>query len=367
VTRSTSSGEPGLFGAARPLQLTDQGCFFTGGTYADDGSDTMAGHMFVQYQVPAELSHPYPIVMIHGGGQTGVGFLSTPDGREGWADYFVSTGFSVFVVDLPGRGRAQGHESAADGARRPAHTVAARVSDDTAQRPWPQARRHTQWPAGSVPGQTTFDQFYASQVSGTADVGRMEQEARHAGAQLLDRIGPVVLLTHSLGALVGWHLADARPELVRAVVAVEPNGPPVYDIRYTSDAVWYADGGLARPWGLTRSPLTYSPPAVSAEELTFVRQAAPDSPELARCWLQAEPARQLPNLARVRIMIASGEASYHSPYDHGTSAYLTQAGVEHDFIRLADHGIRGNGHMMMLEKNNLEIAAFIRRWITATP
>jgi pimeloyl-ACP methyl ester carboxylesterase len=323
--------------------------------------------MFVQYQVPAELSHPYPIVMIHGGGQTGVGFLSTPDGRRGWADYFVSTGFSVYVVDVPGRGRAQGHDSATDAATRPAGVVAARVSDDRARGPWPQARLHTQWPAGSTPGQATFDQFYASQVSGTADVGRMEQAARRAGAQLLDRIGPAVLLTHSLGALAGWHIADARPELTRALVAVEPNGPPVYDIGYRSDAEWYEDGSFARPWGLTRSPLTYSPPAASAEELTFVRQAAPDSPELVRYWLQTEPARRLPNLARIRIMIVSGEASYHSPYDHGTSAYLRQAGVEHDFIRLANHGIHGNGHMMMIEKNNLEIAAFIRRWITAPP
>jgi hypothetical protein len=29
---------------------------------------------------------------------------------------------------------------------------------------------------------------------------------------------------------------------------------------------------------------------------------------------------------------------------------------------LADVGIRGNGHMMMLEKNNLEISAFLRSW-----
>jgi hypothetical protein len=34
-------------------------------------------------------------------------------------------------------------------------------------------------------------------------------------------------------------------------------------------------------------------------------------------------------------------------------------------VRLADHAIRGNGHMMMLEKNNLEIAAFLRGWEAA--
>ena len=62
-------------------------------------------------------------------------------------------------------------------------------------------------------------------------------------------------------------------------------------------------------------------------------------------------------------MILSAEASYHSPYDHGTSNFLTQAGVQHDFLRLEDHGIKGNGHMMMLEKNNHIIAEFILSWI----
>ena len=58
-----------------------------------------------------------------------------------------------------------------------------------------------------------------------------------------------------------------------------------------------------------------------------------------------------------------GEASYHAAYDHCTSAYLAQAGVKHDFIRLEDLGIRGNGHMMMLEKNSDEIALVIAEWI----
>ena len=49
---------------------------------------------------------------------------------------------------------------------------------------------------------------------------------RHAGAGLLDRAGPAVLITHSAGAPGGRLMADERPELVRAVVALEPSGPP---------------------------------------------------------------------------------------------------------------------------------------------
>ena len=33
--------------------------------------------------------------------------------------------------------------------------------------------------------------------------------------------------------------------------------------------------------------------------------------------------------------------------------------VDHDFVRLAEVGISGNGHLMMLERNNGEIALYI--------
>ncbi len=66
---------------------------------------------------------------------------------------------------------------------------------------------------------------------------------------------------------------------------------------------------------------------------------------------------------RVPILIVVSEASYHAPYDHCTSKFLTDAGVKHTFTRLPTVGIHGNGHMMMLEKNNLQIAALLRQWI----
>ena len=98
-------------------------------------------------------------------------------------------------------------------------------------------------------------------------------------------------------------------------------------------------------------------------KLEFVRQDKPDRPDLAHCWLQKEPARKLPNVAKVPILILQSEASYHASYDHCTAAYLTQAGVKNTFIRLADMGVKGNGHMMMLEKNNMAIAAVMAGWL----
>src|SRR5215468_10225008 len=77
-----------------PLVIAKQGYFFVGGTIdtSRQGSPTV-GHMYVEFQVPQKVAHPYPVVMIHGGSQTGTNFTGTPDGREGWAQYFLRRGY----------------------------------------------------------------------------------------------------------------------------------------------------------------------------------------------------------------------------------------------------------------------------------
>jgi len=84
-----------------------------------------------------------------------------------------------------------------------------------------------------------------------------------------------------------------------------------------------------------------------------------------RCFVQKEPARQLPNL-KMPILVVMSEASYHAPYDHCTVKYLQQAGAKPTFMRLANLGIKGNSHVMMNEKNNKEIAAAIAQWLSKT-
>jgi pimeloyl-ACP methyl ester carboxylesterase len=151
---------------------------------------------------------------------------------------------------------------------------------------------------------------------------------------------------------------------VKAILAVEPNGPPFFDVENTGPPDWFRNSASsARPWGITADPLTYAPPVQSAAELSIVQQERADAPELARCWMQKPPARQLPNLEKLPILIVTSEASYHAPYDHCTVKYLEQAGVHPTWIKLGDAGIHGNGHMMMLEKNNMEIAAVLSRWL----
>jgi pimeloyl-ACP methyl ester carboxylesterase len=346
------------------IALSDQGYFFVGGGYTKtkDGQ-IMTGQMFVQYQVPQNRTQPYPVVMWHGGGQTGTNFLATPDGRPGWADYFLRQGYTVYVVDQPARARSGYFTEVYGQTRRPTTSyMSRRFTAPANSNEYPQAKRHTQWPGKGVSGDPVFDQFFASQVEDIQDVSVIERLNRAAGVALLDKIGPAILLTHSQSGPFGWGIADSRPRLVKGILAVEPNGPAFHEAVMTGAPDWFKDGPLGRPWGITRGPLTYSPAAASPEDLKMTREAAADGPELVRCWAQGASARQLPNLQGIPILIIVSEASYHAPYDHCTSKYLAQAGVKHDFVRLPDVGIRGNGHMMMLEKNNLDIAALLHAW-----
>jgi hypothetical protein len=87
------------------------GFFYAGGRYVGelgpDKESTMGGAMYVEVLVPKQIRSPYPIVFLHGAGQTGVDWLQTPDGRPGWAYNFVDMGYVVYLEDYPARGRSQ--------------------------------------------------------------------------------------------------------------------------------------------------------------------------------------------------------------------------------------------------------------------
>jgi len=348
---------------APPLEIAKQGYIYAGGKYVvgPDGK-YMQGQAYVEYQIPQKKTHPYPIVMIHGGGQNGSNFTGTPDGRDGWAQYFLRQGYAVYVVDQVGRGRSPLHPSYGATVLRPTGPIEERFTAPERSKLWPQATKHTQWPGTGVAGDPSFDQFYAEQMPSIASFAKQQELNRDAGIALLDRIGPAIIMVHSQSGTFGWPIADARPNLVKAILAVEPSGPPVRDAEFKGAPDYFVDGPPTKPWGLAAVRLTYD--GVSeASQLSFVQQEKADAPDLVKCWRQREPAKQLTNLKSIPVLIVTSEASYHAPYDHCTSQYLTQAGVKHNFIRLADRGIRGNGHMMMLEKNNQEIAALMAGWL----
>jgi len=348
-----------------PMVPAKTGYRFAGGKIDSSvPGSPMTGHMYVEYFIPKTLTHPHPIVMIHGGSQTGTNFTGTPDDREGWAQYFVRRGHAVYVVDQVARGRSahfsQSQGKVADGNL--GRTEQRFVAPERFNL-WPQAKMHTQWPGTGKPGDPSFDAFYATQFPSLVSFQKQQEINRDAAIALFDKIGPAVLMIHSQSGTFIWPIADARPNLVKAVIAVEPNGPPVYETEFKGAPEWFADMGNKKRWGLGEVPITYDPPLKDGEELAVVRQDKPDKPDLVRCWQQAEPARKLPKLANIPMLIVVSEASYHASYDHCTANWLTQAGVRNTMIRLGDVGVHGNGHMMMLEKNSDDIARVMREWL----
>jgi pimeloyl-ACP methyl ester carboxylesterase len=363
-----ASGTAAQAGKMAPFEIAREGYVFAGGKYSTvKDAKIMSGQIYAEFQIPAHQRHPYPIVFIHGGAQTGTNFTGTPDGREGWAQFFLREGYAVYVVDQAGRGRSAYLDSLYGAQTTPSlDFVQQRFTAIENYNHWPQAHLHTQWPGKGTAGDPIFDQFFASQVQAMVSFPLQQEFSSDGILALLDKIGPAVLLTHSQSGATGWPVADAQPDWVKAIVAVEPSGPPFYNVDNVAAPEWFRDADQQRPWGIAAGPLTYSPPAANSSDLAIVRQEQPDVPDVSRCWMQKSPARQLPNLQKVPILVVTSEASYHRAYDHCTVKYLEQAGVHVTWIKLADVGIHGNGHMMMLEKNNAEIAAVMSRWIEKT-
>ncbi|MSP95253.1 MAG: alpha/beta fold hydrolase [Alphaproteobacteria bacterium] len=351
-----------------PLMLARDSYFYVNAkTITVDGKTYVTDQMYVEERVPARRTHPLPIVMVHGGTMSGVNFTGTPDGREGWAQYFVRQGYAVYVVDQPGRGRS-GYLPATYGPARNVQSTnsRARFVAQEKSKLWPQAVLHNQWPGTGEVNDPAAQQLAASQLPAIGSFEKQQFLNRDALIALFEKIGPGILLAHSQAGAFAWPLADSRPDLVKAILAIEPNGPPVHSVDFVGAPKWFEEGPVSLAYGITAVPLNYVPAVKSAAELAFVRDAKADAADKVVCWSQKAPARQLPNLQKMPVLVLTSEASYHAPYDHCTVRYLEQAGVKPSVIRLADMGVRGNSHVMMIEKNNAQIAGVIAQWLDKT-
>lgn len=350
-------------GIAHPVMSS----FFVGGSYeVSEGKKVYSGQMFVrEWRHSARRRYP-AIVLIHGVDQTGLSFLKTPDGRGGWAGNFFSQGYDVYIVDQVGRGMSGMRPSIYGAYSRRFRNLEVLEKYLTAPelfKAYPQAHLHSRWPDGpGIPGNPSFDRFAASQVDSLTDDFTSERLMRAALEALLLRIGPSILLTHSQSGTFGWTIADDRPDLVRALVAVEPNGPPFYDI----DSVTKSEGDgtvpAQRAWGLTRLPLHYQP-SISEPAALGPTRDEDSSGNSIRCWQQRAPVHRLPRLASVPILIVTADASFHALYDQCTARFLIQAGVPALHMELGKEGITGTGHMMMLETESERIADVIATWL----
>lgn len=385
--------------SAIPLDLAEWSYLWVNVKRAETARGAFVGgqQMYVEYMIPAQVKHPFPVVLVHGGGGQGTDWMGTPDGRPGWFQYLAQEGYKVYAVDRPGHGRSPIHPDLHGGFPAQALTLeslAGRFTPPSAN-PSQQAneyqKNHTQWPGPGNVGSPDLDQLCAGLGGsyvvtppppgaarqggpggpGSAGGGRGRGGApvgppppsnqqpgafnvqhaawRQAGADLLDRIGPAIIMTHSAGGPFGLLVAEARPDLVKATVIIEGAG---------------SGFGGGNRWGMSSIPVTYDPPVSDPAE---IRTTWVDNPEpgIAGYYLQAEPARKLPKLKNTKVLFVTAAASFASPGNPGGVAFLKQAGVQAEELRLGSKGITGNGHMMMVEKNSRTVLQPIIDWMTA--
>ncbi|KAE8368943.1 Alpha/Beta hydrolase protein [Aspergillus caelatus] len=336
--------------------------FYIGGQYVQSNSSSGGGSYFHNQMYVEKLSpvrervQPYPIVFVHGGGQTGTNLLNKPDGNPGWASWFLNHGYVVYLLDrtFTGRSPILPDDDLSQTAFS-AEFISQRFTAVQKYPVWPQAKLHTQWPGTGEMGDPFFDAYYMSTIQSISDSRAQEKTMKAAGERLLDRIGPAIVITHSQGGLYGWSWADSRPDLVKALIQIEPKGPPFREVIFSSE--------YSRPWGLTSIPLTYDPSPTNVSSPLAMKTVPTHSSDLLPCIIQHEPARKLPKLAQVPILISTGEASYHAQYDYCFIKFLHQAGVPAEHLELGRAGLHGNGHLQFMERNSDDIAQALHEWM----
>ena len=326
------------------LRIADQGGFWVGVQRKKMPYGSIAmGQMWVQYMIPVEKRYPYPVIMVHGGGGQGTHMMGI-GGRPGWVHYFVQAGYSVYWLDRPSYGRSPYHPDALG----PSHLPNVPPYEPLVQTPV--VFNTAQWPGPGGMNDPIIDQFMACESGNVMDEAFHSDLAWRGGVELVDRIGPCILLTHAFGGFFGWGVADRRPNLIKGIFCMEINGNPF--------------AGQLK-WGLTAGPMTYDPPLSDPSEFQLVDHPLP--PDSPRPWigsykLQAEPAHKWKNLRGIPIgWLTSEFGGGGSPISN--VAFLKQVGCDAEMVRLRDYGIAGNGNLMLLEKNNHEVFGVVRDWL----
>ncbi len=312
-----------------PIVLRDMGSFHIGGRVAeiagkpvkdillntggtpfrlDPNGPYQVEAMYVQYFLPQHRKGKYPLLMWHGGGLTGVTYETTPDGREGWLNVFIRMGWDVYNSDAVERGRS-GFAPPDIWPEQPTFLTKAnpfqrfRMGRDADS--WhPDPAKMKPYPGSQFPVEAydNFTRQFVPRWTGTDDA------IVAAYLALVEKVGACVLLFHSQAGGFAFKVAETRPDLIKALVAVEP--------AVTGDA--------ALAGRLKEIPILMVYGDYIAQDLRW-------------------PAMQRRGL------------------DYAEA--LRTAGGIVDVVNLPEAGLAGNSHMLMMDKNNAQVAALIQNWL----
>jgi pimeloyl-ACP methyl ester carboxylesterase len=308
-----------------PLTIERQGSFFVGGrdihsdtlstlpAYAPSGTITV-DQMYVRYQVPVGGERNYPITFIHGCCLTGKTWETTPDGRMGWDEYFLRHGFPTYVIDQTWRGRSAGSITAINAVRSGSAPVDQLPTVFSAghEPAWAIFRFGRQYPEvfpGMLFPLEAQAEFWKQMVPDWLNAQPTPNPTVPALSQLSQQLGGNILVSHSQSGIYPFQTAALNRAGIAGIIAIEPGACP----EATGDLKPYA--GL---------PV-----------LVMFGDYVDESPRWA------------PRLKSCREFITAANA----------------AGGKAELLLLPDIGIRGNSHMLMQDRNSLQIADLLMTWI----
>ena len=331
------------FAFDKPVTIQAQGSFMAGGKvitasgnyngvkdWKDLSGNTLHGdHAYCFYQIPVNAKK-YSLVFLHGYGQSGKSWETTPDGRDGFQNIFLSKGYKVYVVDEPRYGRAG------------RSTVPANISAQPDDQLWyynfrigiyPNVYDGVKFPRDKESIQQFFHQM-------TPSTGNFDSKViSDAMVAVFEKSGDGILMTHSAGGGPGWETA-IKSNKVRAVIALEPGTFPFPENEFPEVEE-------------TTSPFPAAGTKVSTDDflkltkipiVVYFGDNIPSGDKPVDNW-------GFDNW-RTRLNLAKKWANVMKKY-----------GGDVEIVYLPDIGVKGNTHFMMSDLNNVEVAEVIENWI----
>jgi len=265
--------------------------------------------MYVQYFIPSRVRGRYPFLLWHGAWLTGATYETTPDGREGWLHYFLKRGWAMYNSDAVERGRAGWAPYPDVFKGEPIWLTKENAFERfrIGQGPGsynPDPAKRKILPGNLFPVEA-YDQFVKQAVprwttNYPATIAAYVEE--------VDKVCPCVVLVHSQSGLFGATVAEMRPDKVKALVMVEP-----------------ANGGDEKKAGNLKN-----------------------TPVLA---VYGDYIEQDPRWSKIREV---GLRYFDA---------VRAGGGTVDVVDLPKAGIKGNSHMIMMDKNSDQVAGLIQKWL----
>ncbi len=316
-----------------PLVLKDQGSFFVGG--ADTPTDAMSGdpagrngysntdvirtnQMYVQFQVPKGDANRVPIVLLHGCCLSAKTWEDTPDGRMGWAEYLVRNQHAVYLPDQSSRARSGFDATTINQVRlgqKPASDLPVIFTFGKAAA-WDLFRFGPQYPTPFSDQQFPIEALgeFGNQVIPDLNATLPAPNPTYANlAKVAQMAGGAVLVGHSESGFFPEQAALVDSSGVRGIVSIEGQCPAPTDAQIKT---------------LSKVPTLI----VFGDHLADSKISAP-------LWTKA--------LSDCKAFVRRLKAA-------GGTALLAE---------LPKFGFKGNTHMLMQDRNNLDVADWMLDWI----